>query len=317
MRRILIISLLLINIFNISAQDKVFENFKNNYQFYWKGAKYLLGKTKINPIVSDIIEKSLPKIAEKDIKGAIKEISIVFYEKKNIKVLNPQYTSYLETNFKSLIDYIENKRWGQISLILCDIALVTNNYFINNNLNDGIKINDIVDQKTIDNIDKKIFVNRFNDYFFYYKTDGVFLDMGDFVREAGESKDKYNDGFLITNYDTTQTKYIVYIEKNESKYANLKYYAEPEYIRTITEPFTESGVKIEYISSEYITINNRKFLKQTYLQPNWVSTEGFNIVYYCIIDKFLYKIGFQVDKKDLLKYSLEFELILNNLIFNY
>ena len=326
MKKIMIF-LLTISSLSIQAQNvNVFEEFKKNYKFYWDGAKFLLGKTSIDPIVNEIIEKSLPKIADKDVKGAILEVSNVFYEKKDIKALNPDYLKYLEKTMNELIPNIGAKKWGKVSLTLCDIALVTNSYFTTGKMENSATISDIVDETAISNIDKKVFVNRFNDYSFYYKTDGVFIDFGAALRKAGwfqdnETINEFSDNFLITNYDTTQSKYYFGIEKRLSKYTDLKYFAEMEHIRSITNPVREGADIVitpntKYVSSEYMTINNRKFLKQTYTIDLMDGEKGFNYFYYCIIDKYVYTIAIQLNKKDLLDYSLEFELILNNLIFN-
>lgn len=326
MKKIMIF-LLTISSLSIQAQNiNVFEEFKKNYKFYWDGAKFLLGKTSIDPIVNEIIEKSLPKIADKDVKGAILEVSNVFYEKKNIKALNPDYLKYLEKNINELIPNIGAKKWGKVSLTLCDIALVTNSYFTTGKMENSATISDIVDETAISNIDKKVFVNRFNDYSFYYKTDGVFIDFGAAVRKAGwfpdkDNLNKYSDVITITNYDTTQVKYALIINKEPSKYTDLKYYSEMAHIKTITEPVTETGEKIygaktEYISSEYTTICNRKFLKQTYSMDLLDGGKGLKYIYYCMLNNSVYTISFEINKNDLLTYSLEFELILNNFIFN-
>lgn len=116
------------------AQDKakIFQEFKSNYSFYWSGAKFLLGKTKIDPLVTNMIDKALPKIADQDVTGAITAITGIIAEKKNIKELNQKYVSYLEPQFNSLIKSIEKQDYVEILTTISDVALVSNDYLINN-----------------------------------------------------------------------------------------------------------------------------------------------------------------------------------------
>lgn len=143
------------------AQDKnkIFQEFKSNYSFYWQGAKFLLGKTKIDPLVTKMMDKALPKIADQDVAGAIKAMSGVIGEKKNIKELNPKYVGYLEPQFKSLIKSIGKEDYVQIVTTICDVALVSNDYLVHNIVPENNISNQkalaVVDTNQIKQIDRK------------------------------------------------------------------------------------------------------------------------------------------------------------------
>lgn len=143
------------------SQDKakVFQEFKSNYSFYWQGAKFLLGKINIDPLVTKMMDKALPKIADQDVAGAITAISGIIGEKKNIKELNPKYTGYLEPQFKSLIKSIGKEDYVQIVTTICDIALVSNDYLVNNILPENNISNQkalaVIDTNQVKQIDRK------------------------------------------------------------------------------------------------------------------------------------------------------------------
>jgi len=127
-----LLTLLIVVDLNAQTKEQIFKEFKNNYSMYWSGTKFLLNKTKIDPFILSLMDKALPKVADQDVKGAILEISNVFYEKKGIKELNPGYTKYLENKFEYLLKVIPKKDYFEIILALSDIVLVSDNFFNKN-----------------------------------------------------------------------------------------------------------------------------------------------------------------------------------------
>ncbi len=334
---------------NANGQNALLENFKKNYKLYWNSAKFLLDQTQIDPLITKIIDVSLPKVAEKDIKGAIFEISNLLHREKNIKILAPQYTSFLDKEFNSLIDNIKKKKWGQVALILCDVALTTDEFLRTGNIENATDVEDLVPDDARKNIDKKIFVSRFNDYTFYYKTrNRAFVSLESLMRaqeRKEQNKNNHRDLFGIIDPETNQEKYLFVVSKTESRYSKLKFLA---------EEFTYDNKDI--LTTEYVTINNNKYLKvvevcnedisfleelnsqqkKTNLTEDEIADtllleaaaeewneEGLpkekntiSTFYFHIKGDYVFLIAFWVKRDELLKHSLDFDTILNNFEFN-
>lgn len=105
----------------------------DNYSVYISGAKFLLGKTKIDPTITDIVARILPKALNKDVNGAVKEFASIIYEKKKIKVLNPEFTKYTTNKITHLAKIFPQNDYFEITMAITDIVLVTDNY-INKNI---------------------------------------------------------------------------------------------------------------------------------------------------------------------------------------
>lgn len=116
----------------LSAQD---------ISLYTAGAKFLITKTKINPIVIDLIEKTLPKALNKDIDGAVSEFSGVICEKKKIKELNPAFAKYVSNKIRYLAKAIPKGDYFDITMSLSDFILVTDDFLSNNKAPDNTNLN--------------------------------------------------------------------------------------------------------------------------------------------------------------------------------
>lgn len=137
-----------------------------NLGIYTMGAEFLLDKTKIDPEIVKIIERVLPKAINRDIEGALSELTSALYEKKNVQVLNPEYINYARNKITNLSKSLTEQNYFDITMGLSDFILVTDNYVKNNVvpdktfLNTNKIANKAVDSTSINKTLKAVKVNH-------------------------------------------------------------------------------------------------------------------------------------------------------------
>ena len=144
---------------NSLAQD-------GNLSMYTIGAKFLLDKTKIDPVIIEIVERTLPKAIKQDTEGAISSFASVIYEKKGIKELNPEFVKYTTNKITYLSKIFLKKDYFEITMSIADLILVTDN-FLNKNiipdktyLNTNKMANSIVDTSSINKSVEVVEINH-------------------------------------------------------------------------------------------------------------------------------------------------------------
>lgn len=104
------------------------DDYKQTVTLAWSIASPTLRSFKIDPMIIDIVGSSLPGIMNQDVHGAVKAISNKIYEKTNIKYLNPDFTTTLETSINNLIPLIKSKSYINATAIFAGVSYATYNF---------------------------------------------------------------------------------------------------------------------------------------------------------------------------------------------
>lgn len=113
---------------NLYANAQSSKEILNDINTYWPAAKLLLDQTKVNPIVINIMDRMLPKIASQNIKGSVDELANVLYEKTSIKYLNPEFRTIMENKCYETLQMIKQKNYAILALSIAGIGIEIDNF---------------------------------------------------------------------------------------------------------------------------------------------------------------------------------------------
>lgn len=194
-----------------------------------------------DPLTHDIVSVSVPLLIDGEYHAAAMEICNTIYTVKNIKVLNKQYLSLLETDLQLAVNSVKSKDFFSTVSTLLDVAAYTYDY-----INSGVldiaesseKIDPVTEAVEIDStISYHLYISRFNDYVFYMPETDIFLIPYDLFNETPtvESEEEHIDYFQIFLPD--ESFYKLKIEKAHSSdnFSTYDILENPEYKKFYSE----------------------------------------------------------------------------------
>lgn len=139
----------------------------------WSFVSPIILKEVKEPLARKIISISVPKLIDKDFKGAAFEICQVVSVEKNIKVLNKEYLKILEVDLTETYKFIKKKEFENVANNLMMIYSYTDKYLKTGKMqleNDKSNLKSESDNARIINreiIQKKVFFSEDDSYFFF------------------------------------------------------------------------------------------------------------------------------------------------------
>lgn len=236
----------------------------------WQFASPLIIKQIPDPLAKEMLLKAMPKIIEKDAKGASFEIANAVSTVKKVKVLNKAYLAEVEKSVNVCIKSVQKKDFVGVANNLLSLASLTDTYLKTGKLeqenapvvaNSEIK-NDIKREL----VNSKLHMDKNNNYLFFL-TNGTISETSDtaFSETAVSGED-----FKI-NLDDTKSYHLAIItatdenfkkvDINAFKTENTKREEFKSLIATLMQEALGSG---KIIKSEYAENYNVKGLKYTY-----------------------------------------------------
>jgi hypothetical protein len=286
----------------------------------WSFASPLILKKVNDPLTKEIINKTIPKIIDQDVKGAVFEVSDAIYRIKNIKVLNKEFLTQLEINVNDGIKAIQQKDYATAVNGLVKAVAFTENYLKKGILDvqeSATQVpaepiiaakTDIVTKKEING---KLFLSNGNDYLF-------FIPNGNFTQEnakipvesgTGEASDfhvsldngkNFEMGVGRFSSDNMQQASIERVQADKEIAAKIK-----EFVSGMLSKSLGEG---EIIKSEIASFPNFKALKYTYLYTD-KSTSNSSMAYILISfhESSMFMIYFNTAANDFLETSKSFD----------
>ena len=131
MKRILFALLIVTNSLYAQNRQQLFSDFKATYPMYIASANLLLSHSNVDPTITLLINRVLPKIADENVDGAVIEVSNILYQKKGMRDLNPAYLSYMDIKCRYIILLIPKNDYLNIVMTVADMYLTTKNFIDN------------------------------------------------------------------------------------------------------------------------------------------------------------------------------------------
>jgi uncharacterized membrane protein len=133
MRLVLILMLLCGNCIAQTDNHIALEKFRNEYEEYILAANNLLRESSsIDPIVTDMIGRVIPHLADEDIDGAINEVATILYRRTGVKELNPAFITYIKNTCINIVNEVKTD-----NLVLLPISILNSYLDIDNYLKTG------------------------------------------------------------------------------------------------------------------------------------------------------------------------------------
>jgi len=235
-------------------------------------AEPYISKKVNDELTREIFKTAVPKLIHEDYEGAIKEICNSISKIKNIKVLNVDFLSMLRKETKIIKDFIDKKDFLNAAVKVTELGLNINSYIKSGILtqqNTEVKTADIssttkeqIKQDISADLDKKMYMSRFDDYAFYISTGTCEAnDWGDRKDEdkKKDNPDSFTDQYEVKRNNTESCGMIVtkVIAPNMYVPENDLYKKKDELGMQLKEMFKPVGINIlNYEFKNYQHINN-------------------------------------------------------------
>lgn len=178
-----------------------------------------------DPLTKEIVLKTVPKLIDQDVKGAVYEVSNSFYKIKGVKVLNKEFLTLLENSISKGVQSLKNKEYITAVNNMIEIVMIGESYFSSGLLNSPDKR--MSNAPTINNsimlkestLNEKMYVSAFN--YLFFVDNGTLNSYQTITQEIDEGEEVFNittsTGFsYILNINYLKLDEPIYIETLKS-----------------------------------------------------------------------------------------------------
>jgi len=238
----------------------------------WQFASPLIIKQIPDQLAKEMLLKAMPKIIEKDLKGASFEIANAVSKVKKVKVLNKIYLAEIEKSIAVCIKAIQKKDYVGVANNLFGLATLTDTYIKTGKIeledSPAVAKNEIKAENAIKNdiVNSKLHIDKSNNYLFFLTNGNISETSDTAFSESSVSGEEFK-----IYLDESKSYHLAIITATNEEFKNVDINAfkeenkkREEFKGVISSMLQEVLGNGSIIKSEFAENYNVKGLKYTY-----------------------------------------------------